>query len=85
MAGEGKVVPQKFIKKLQTMAMVEAAHKSPSFPLLQGEKFRSKTLTPLWKRGERGDFGRTEAESCRELVGQDSTQWTSDGLHRIKS
>jgi hypothetical protein len=39
------------------MAMVEAALKSSSIPLFQRGKFRSSTLTPLWKRGEGEIFG----------------------------
>jgi hypothetical protein len=65
-------VNQKFFKKLQTMAIVEAALKSSSVPLFQRGKFRSRTLTPLWKRGEGEIFGRNEGELCRELLGQDT-------------
>ena len=52
--------------------MVEAALKSPSIPLFQREKFRSRTLTPLWKRGEGEIFGRSGRELCREILGQDT-------------
>jgi hypothetical protein len=34
------------------MVVFEAALKSPFIPLFQRGKFRSRTLTPLWKRGE---------------------------------
>jgi hypothetical protein len=43
--------------------MVETALKSPSIPLFERGKFRSRTLTPLWKRGEGEIFGRSEGKN----------------------
>src|SRR4029434_3920990 len=60
------------------MAMVEAALKSSSISPFQRGKFRSRTLIPLWKRGEGEIFGRSEGDLCRELLGQD----TRNILHR---
>jgi hypothetical protein len=56
------------------MAPVEAALKSPSIPpFIQRGKFRSRTLTPLWKRVEGEILGGVRGELCRELLGQDTS------------
>jgi hypothetical protein len=52
--------------------MVEAALKSPCIPLFSNGKFRSRTLTPRWKRGEGETFGWSEGQLYRELLGQDT-------------
>jgi hypothetical protein len=67
--------------KTPTMAMIEAALKSPSIPLFQSGTFRSRILTPPFdglradfrKRGEGEIFWRSEGELCRELLGQNTS------------
>jgi hypothetical protein len=54
------------------MATVEPALKSPSVPLFQRGRFRSWTLTPLWKRGEGEIFGRNGGENyVTNFLGQE--------------
>jgi len=62
-------VSHKFIKKLQTMARVEASLKSPSIPVFsKGEV----SLTPLWTRAEGEFLGGMRGELWREFLGQDT-------------
>ena len=45
----------KFVEEVQTMAAAEVELKSPCFPFQRGSLFRG-LVTPLWKKGGRGDF-----------------------------
>ena len=54
---DGSAVYQKFIQKLQTMATVEAAVKSPRSPFFKGEVSFQDSNPSLEKTGK-GDFGR---------------------------
>jgi hypothetical protein len=56
MEREASVVFLKFVEEVQTMVAAEVELKSPLFrPFQRGILFRE-LLTPLWKRGEGGDF-----------------------------
>jgi hypothetical protein len=61
------VASQSFIEKLQTMAAVEVALKSPLIPLFKKGIFLRRILTPLWKRGE-GEIGRNEAKLFGKIL-----------------
>ena len=54
------VVAQKFVEKVQMMAVAKVELKSPFFPLFQMGNFLSVIITPLWKRGEGEIFFRTD-------------------------
>ena len=44
-----------------------------TIPVFERGKFPSRTLTPLWKRGEGRFLGGVKGELCRELLGQDTS------------
>jgi hypothetical protein len=65
------VVFQKFVEKLQTMAVAEGSTQIPLNPPFSKGNFFRRTLTPLWKRAEGEIFGGTAWELCSEFLGQD--------------
>ena len=69
MEREASVVFLKFVEEVQTMAAAEVELKSPLFPPFQRGILFRELLTPLWKRGEGGIFGRNIAGVMQRISG----------------
>jgi hypothetical protein len=81
--GNASVVAQKFVEKVQMMAVAKVELKSPFFPFFSKGEFSECDHNPSLEKRGRGDFfsDRLIEEFCSELL----SQYTSFAIRMLRS